>query len=317
MDPRIIQNLRYKLQKRVSRLHAIDTDNGFIFTLPQFWRFFDRQPIFIGIIQELLTQFPDIERDVDRIFAGEALYGETEEEAAALGYKVLRRLTDPDNELQKVGIAYRRASRSYPAREAIIEIHLEPFYEYVDEQLDDQRAALALLVRYKHRSEWFHHERLWQLSTKDTRNAEKSLALDLYAYLYDQGIDFNIETESIRGRIDLIAAQETDDPLLLDAKIFDNGSRDKYYIRKAFCQIYTYTQHFNEAFGYLIIFNTSGKDLRLSLQQSGGTPVLVHNHKTIFFVLVDIFPHEKPVSQRSPLKVVEITEEEFITILEE
>lgn len=315
MDPQYIQNLRYKLQKRVSRLNAVDTEQSFLFTLGQFWRFFDHQPTFVGIVQELIAKFPDIDQDVDRIFKGEGLYGETEEEAAALGYKVLRRLTEQGEKLFNVGHAYHRASRDYPAKDAVREIHLEPFYEHIDEQLDDRRAMLALLMRYKHRSEWFHRENLWQMSQIE-QLAEKNLALDLYAYLYDQGIDFNIETESIRGKIDLIAAQGTDDPLLLDAKIFDDDGRSKYYIRKGFNQIYTYTQHHNEAFGYLIVYNTSEKDLRFSLKLAGNVPVVVHNYKTIFIITVDIFPHDKPVSRRPPLKVVEITEDEFITILQ-
>ena len=60
------------------------------------------------------------------------------------------------------------------------EVFLEPFYEYVDEHLDGQRAMLALLLRYKQRSEWFHRDRLWRLTQDDKRNAERLLALDLY-----------------------------------------------------------------------------------------------------------------------------------------
>lgn len=138
---------------------------------------------------------------------------------------------------------------------------------------------MGLLLRYKHRTEWFHREYLWELAHSG-RSAERNLALELYAYLYDQGIDFNIETESIRGRIDLIAAQYSSDPLLLDVKVFDGESRDKHYICKAFRQIYTYTQHFNEPFGYLVIFDIAENELRFSLQQSlSNVPVVVHNHK--------------------------------------
>ena len=318
MDPQYIQNLRYKLQKRVNRLHGVDTNDTFLFTLVQFWRFFDRQPTFVGIVQELLANFPDLDRDVDRIFKQQGLYGDTEEEAAALGYGVLRRLTDlaQGQNLLNIGRAYGRFSRDFPARDAIREIHLEPFYEYVDEQLDDRRAMLTQLTRYKHRSEWFHHHRLWELSQLP-KFAERELALDLYSYLYEQGIDFNIETESIRGKIDLIASQGTEDPLLLDTKIFDADSRGKHYIRKGFNQIYTYTQQHNEAFGFLVVYKATPKDLRLSLELMGDIPVIVHNHKTIFIIIIDIYPHDQPVSQRPPLQAVEITEEEFITILEE
>jgi len=200
--------------------------------------------------------------------------------------------------------------------QGILKEYLEPFCDYVDEQLDDQRVMLALLMRYKHRSEWFHRNHLWDLS-QTPRYAEKLLALDLYSLLYDQGIDFTIEPSSITGEIDLIAAQNTKDPLLLDAKIFDGDSRGKYYIQKGFNQIYTYTQQYNEPFGYLVIYKTVEKDLRFSLKLSSNIPLVVHNHKTIFLITIDIYQHSKPVSQRPPLKAIDIAEEELIDILEE
>jgi hypothetical protein len=126
MDPQYIQNLRYKLQKRISRLNGVDTADSFIFTLVQFWKFFDRHPTFTGIMQELLSKYPNINNDIDRVFNGEGLYGETEEEAAALGYGVLRKLTR--EKLSDVGFAYGRSSSDHPAKDAIREIHLDPFY---------------------------------------------------------------------------------------------------------------------------------------------------------------------------------------------
>lgn len=91
---------------------------------------------------------------------------------------------------------------------------------------------LMLLLRYKHRSEWFRRDHLWELSQIEQKG-EKELALDLYAYLFDQGLDFHIEPSSITGAIDLIAAQDTEDPLLLDTKIFEGDKRGKHIYVKA------------------------------------------------------------------------------------
>jgi len=256
LDPVYIQNLRYKLQKRIGRLNSVDDGDLFLITLSQFFRFFDQQTTFTGITEVLLSKFPDLEEVVERIISrNESLYGDSEEEAAAIGYQVLRKLKDDPDKLFKLGFAYRRTGKIHEAIEAIREIFVEPFYEYIDENLDDRRAMLALLMRYKHRSEWFQREKLWEYS-KIERRAEKALALDLYSYLYDQGIDFVIEPSSITGEIDLIASQDTDDPVLLDAKVFDGEGRGKSYIRKSFNQIYTYTQQYNEPFGYLVIYKT-------------------------------------------------------------
>jgi hypothetical protein len=117
-------------------------------------------------------------------------------------------------------------------------------------------------LRYKHRCEWFYKEELLKV-TEDSRRAEKQLALNLYSYLHDQGLNFHIEPSSISGEIDLIASQGSSDPLLADAKVF----HDKTYLRKAFNQIYTYTQQYNEPCGYLIIFRVTDRDLNFAVSQ--------------------------------------------------
>lgn len=315
MDPQIIQNLRYKLQKRIRRLNSIDPQM-FIPVLKQFWAFFDNTEAYVGIIEGLMPQFPELNIDIERIFKGESLVGTSEEESAALGYAALRRMSSSSNDhtvFFELARPYGSGSKLNEALETIRDVFLEPFYEYLDESLDDQRAMLALLFRYKHRCEWFHRERLWNMIQQDSRRAEKLLALDLYEYLHNQGINFDIEPSSLTGEIDLIASQGSSDPLLADTKIFDAENRGKSYICKGFNQIYTYTQQYNEPFGYLIIYKIAETDLRFSLSTiSRNVPVVIHNHKSLFMITIDIYPHPKPVSQREPPKVIEITEQELI-----
>lgn len=318
MDPEFVQNLRYKLQKRVRRLNSVEWQM-FLPALRQFWRFFDSNTVYFGIAELLAAGFPDLQNAIERVVQGESSVGESEEEAAALGYALLRRITDFDDfrQLYPVARGLGPATTAQEAIATICEVFLEPFYEYIDEQLDEQRAMLALLFRYKHRSEWFFRHHLFTLVEQEPRMAETSLALDLYSYLYDQGIDFVIEPSSLTGEIDLIAAQGSEDPLLADAKVFDGDGRSQAYIRKAFRQIYTYTQQYNEPFGYLVIFKITDRDLHFSLStDSRNVPVVVYNHKTIFLVSIDIYPHPKPVSQRPPLKAIEITEEDLIEMVD-
>jgi hypothetical protein len=319
MDPQFVQNLRYKLQKRISRLKAIDAQL-FPITLTQFWQYFDKQPVFTGIVEILLSPYLPIEKTVNEILASEnTMLGDTQEEAAAIGYLVLHSITVSETNLShdtiyRLAMKYGAGGDLAESVDTIREVFLEPFYEYVDEQLDDQRAMLVSLLRYKHRSEWFYREKLWELSQKE-HVGERQLALDLYSYLYDQGIDFHIQPSSITGEIDLIAAQGTEDPLLLDAKVFDGDSRGKTYICKAFNQIYTYTQQYNEPFGYLMIYKITDRDLQFALPSSqfSNIPVVIHNHKTIFFITVDIYQYNQPVSQRPTLKAIEITQGDLIT----
>ena len=130
----------------------------------------------------------------------------------------------------------------------------------------------------------------------------------MYEYLYDQGLDFEIEPLSSAGKVDLVAAQRGDEPLIADAKIFyPKGSRGKNYIIKGFNQIYQYTISYDEPIGYLIIFKVCEEDLQLSLGQTvQSTPLVMHNDKTIIMITIDIYPYETPASQRGHLKAVEI-----------
>lgn len=315
MDPKVVQNFRYKLQKRVRRLNSIGTTEMFVFGLRQFWRYFDNNPILSGIVETLIAEFPSASQIADQILQGVGNVGDSEEEAAAFGYQLLRKIAekDPPSNFFNVARPYGNSRQAGEALEVVKDVFLEPFYEYVDEQLDDQRATLGLLMRYKHRCEWFFQDSLMQMAKEETRKAEKRLALDLYSYLHDQGIDFHIEPSSLSGAIDLISAQNTDDPLLADTKIFDGVSRGRNYIRKAFNQIYTYTQQYNESVGYLLIYKITDRDLRFQFgAPSRDIPVVVHNHKAIFVITIDIYQYGKPVSHRDPLKAVEIAESDLI-----
>ncbi|MBK1986988.1 hypothetical protein A0J48_005440 [Sphaerospermopsis aphanizomenoides BCCUSP55] len=324
MNPQIIQNLRHKLQKRVSRLKSV-SNSFFIPSLKQFWTFFRSNPTLVGIAELLLVRFPEVDIFVEGIFQGKKVEAKSEEETAAIGYAVLHRITLDNDKLYILQQPYtfpvsfnRETLGSDNNIREVIHFYLEPFYEYVDEKLDDHGAILSLLLRYKHRSEWFYQDKLFDLTKENTQKAEKSLALDLYSYLHDQGLNFSIEPSSLRGAIDLIAAQGSDDPLLADTKIFDADDRGKRYIRKAFRQIYTYTQHYNEPFGYLIIYKITDKDLKFSLATtSSNIAVITYNHKTIFFLTIDIYPHSKAVSQRDPLQAISITEDELIQTAQE
>jgi hypothetical protein len=311
----ITNNLRYLLKKRIDKFNTRKNEKFFTH-LTYFWQFIDSQPTYLGIIESLITKYPDLDQDIERILRGEALVGNSEEYSAAMGYAILRKLSDQDifdSKFSQIAQSYFDYSNedNYPAR--IRDIFLMPLHDYLDEQLDNPRIVLNLLTRYKQRCEWFYRDNLIELIRSNTRKSEKLLALNLYSYLHDQGLDFTIEPSSIYGEIDLIASQGTDDPLLADAKIFDANGRGKSYIHKAFNQIYTYTQQFNEPFGYLIIFKVVENDLCFSLSNnSSRVPAINFNNKTIFFIVIDIFEYPKPVSQRNPLKVITISEEDLI-----
>jgi hypothetical protein len=326
MSFQITNNLRLLLKKRIDKLDT-RIDLEFYRHLEFLWQFIDSQPVCLGIIESLINKYPNLSEDVEKILYENAIVGESEEEAAAIGYAILRRLSSENfsaasEKILQTGTRYQKHSDldNCPAR--IHYIFLKPFYEYLDEQLYNPNIILNLLTRYKQRCEWFYRDHLNDLfelkeEEEGRRKSEKFLAMDLYSFLHDQGFNFTIEPSSIYGKIDIIASQGTDDPLLADAKIFD-AKRGKTYICDGFKQIYTYTQQFNEPFGYLVIFKNTEKDLCFSLPNIlSRVPAINYNNKTIFFFVIDIFKNPKPTSQRGSLKVVTISEQDLIKQVQE
>lgn len=317
MNGDYIQNHRYKLQKRVRRLNSAKSEL-FDFNLKQFWGYIESNPFFVDILDELGNRYPDMEAEADKIMEGQRIISGDEVEQTAISYFLIKKIVkaDPKRKAVNIGFKYGKERKSEVSLNYFRDIFLEPLYEYLDEQLDDQRAILAFLRRYKHKCEWFQRDNLYRLWEMDSRRGEKNLALHLYEYLHDQGLDFTIEPSSISGEADLVASQNSDDPLIADTKIFNpDKSKGKSYIAKGFNQVYLYTIDYNESFGYLIIYKTSEKDLRFALtNQNQSTPFVTHNNKTIFIITIDIFPHKTTASQRGQLKPVEITENDLISI---
>ena len=133
---------------------------------------------------------------------------------------------------------------------------------------------------------------------------------DLYEFLHDQGIQFSIEPQSASGEADLVSIQSYQEAIVADAKIFwPEKGKSVSYLCKGFNQTYLYTTDYNEPFGYLVIFNMSGKDLRFSLENySLNFPFIVQNAKTIYFITIDLFLHDTSASKRGKAESYIISE---------
>jgi hypothetical protein len=115
----------------------------------------------------------------------------------------------------------------------------------------------------------------------------------------------------------LIADQKGGDRLVADAKVFHDDT-PKEYIAKGFNQVYRYLLDYNEPAGYLIIYKTSDKDLSFAVSSNSPfMPFVIHNHKTIFFIVVDISPRATSASKAGRAKAVVISEEELISVIDD
>lgn len=312
MNGEYVQDLRHKLQRRMQQLNSAGIDT-FHYRLQHFWKFLHLHPLLGGITDDLRRRHELIE-PADNDTGDFSLWGNDEIEYAAIALEKLRHCVGQQNSGAEAneGLELCKSIEVQDALDAFRRTYLEPVYQYLDEQLDDQRALLSLLRRYKHRCEWFRRDVLLDLWQSDTAKGERALANDLYEYLYDQGLEFSIEPSSASGKPDLISAQVGNEKLIADAKVYKEGT-SKSYLATGFHQIYQYTLDYSQPFGYLVIFKTCEDDLKFPMaDQEQSIPFLVHNNKTVFFVVIDICRHEATASKRGALKTVEITEADLI-----
>jgi len=315
MNIEYVQDLREKLQKRIDQLNSLDHKTEIFFSpsyLKQYWSFLQSNSVVVSILDELSSRFSSIQNKTDFSFFSWTIYDTYSENAAAC-YFILQKLASLDDEQ----VILNQPLLSFSSSNQFKYTFLSSLHQYIDEKLSDGRFTLALLTRYKHKCEWFQRKNLLNLWSKNSQKGEKLLASHLYEYLHDHGLDLTIEPYSISGEVDLIIDQKGDERLIAEAKIFDGENRGKDYICKGFRQVYQYLLDYNQSSGYLVIYKVCDKDLRLSLSnQLQLTPFIIHNHKTIFFIVIDICYYDSSASQRGKLKSVEIKEDDLIQILE-
>ncbi|MEM8675358.1 MAG: hypothetical protein AAGF83_16010 [Cyanobacteria bacterium P01_G01_bin.67] len=333
MNQENISYIRKKLENRFLKFRQIDSQM-FADILKQFWKFIQQTPILKSILDNLNT---DTRQNEYEILVNEFYNKAPHYDLTGIGKEFdLHKLSDYDEKryallccliinrccslestdqysIQSIGkyVNFWSNDIDRGIEKFFTEI-INPLYQYINEQLDEQKLTVELIRRYKQKSEWFKRQYLYEIWKDNTSKGEKILALDLYEYLFDCGLEFSIEPWSIDGEPDLVLAQK-DDPLIADTKIFKHN---KSYIIKGFNQVYAYTLTYNQPFGYFIIYNTCEKDLRFSLQnQTHSTQFITVNNKTIFITVINIYQHEKTASQRKIVKPTEITEQELTASL--
>jgi hypothetical protein len=321
MDSEYIQFVRYKLQKRLKRLNTASQES-FRGALIQTWTFLQDNEITKGILDDLERRVPTAKADAERVTAENiGMVGETELENDAICYWVVKLCaTIPFSKRsaeEHGNLVLDQLVNLSSFLETFRQEYVEPLFDYIDEQIDDKRTTLVLLKKFKYHCEWFHRAEMFERFKDDTGKGESVLANRLYQYLHDQGIQFQIEPQSASGRIDLISAQSGKDRLVADAKLFNpERGQDRGYIIKGFRQIYDYTRDFNESFGYLVIFKTCEQDLAIPTQnQESSIPLITHNNKTVFLVVIDIYDYPESASKRGKLQAYEITPQQFVESL--
>ena len=308
MDSAYLQRIRFQLQKRVRRLNSCSY-LVFHSSLVQFWNYLQAQSLTSGILGKLEAQAKTYSDEIAALTTRHELEEfTTEAEQFAFVYRVVQYCAQQPlgghmGPEVKIGHAISGERKHDEALNQFREVFLEPLYEYIDDALDQQGAVLSLLLKYKRKVEWFEREALAQLASGD----ERKLAKHLYAYLFDQGLDFHIEPQSASGEADLVAPE-----LVLDAKVFDGSRRGVQYLANGVHQVHTYARDFNQEVGYLVVYKTCPETIDFTFSSAGQhAPYVTVGGKTIYIFVVDICEHETSASKRGAMKVHPV-EQEFL-----
>lgn len=311
MNTQYISLLRNRLQRRTQDL--LDTPGDFIafhHAILRYWDFLVYEPTLSGVLNGLSLAYPDLEEQIERIQLNELnIHTKTNLEQAALaffGMKYCGEAGENRSPENRLGFPFDRHHPINGFRTTFI----IPLYNYLTEQLEDGNYIVSSLIQYKSKVEWFGKQELFTLYNSDSQSGEKNLIYHLYEYLFDQGIPFTIEPTTASGRPDLLANQTGPDYIIADAKVYKGG---KAHVKQWLNQVYTYTQDYNESIGYVVIYNIADEIPVIESDDLASTlPVIVHNQKTIFFLVVDINADRKSASTRGSLKTVGITKAELI-----
>jgi len=325
MTTGIFNNLLVSLKNQLEFLEESNY-SSFHYRLKSFQEFLDSRLEIQEIFNSIKIKFPASEQDVQRFIQSKIpkpiykslntmLSFTSYEDCVVKSFFVIKKLTEME-------VSYHSyidlmsgylAKNAEEAIEKFIKEFVKPVIRYIEEKLEQSTIILNFLISYKWRSEWFHRTNLSEMANK----GEKVLVKDLYEYLFDRGVEFNIESWSGSGEADIVASQSGNERFVADAKIFDKA-KGIGYLAHAFNQIYTYTNDYNQSFGYIVIYKTCEEDLDLFLSgQTLTIPFVEHNNKIIYLLTIDIFPHKNTASKRGKLKKISVTKEDLINSLDE
>lgn len=306
-------SLRTDLQEWKNRLSRAP-DAQFGNQLKYILNKFDKNLQIKGLILEAINKYAysneDLDIESERINSRRELEFESEIHQVAHCYQVLKYIISKNDSynLHNYGIVL--AGNSEARRKKIIDDYISPIVYYLHDKLDKSNSTIYLLEKYKRRTEWFTKKELFKKYNTAEKSYEQIFEDDLRLFLFDQGIDYPFSTPaSASGRPDIIGSIETDDPLVIEIKIFD---RDKGYgknrIKDGFNQIVKYTNDYNKNIGYLVIYNMDTAELNFSFVDKSNffPPSMQFNNKTFFFVVVNLAMDE--TASKGKIEEIEITE---------
>lgn len=336
MDPQVIQRTRYVLR---ARIRPTQTCPFALFpsACDHLLTWLKNHPVLSSLVTRLESLSTESQKQIQKIVADApkvlgyydpGFYTATStEEHAALCQHVVRAVTNTTGMQQHVRdvVLIRLAQyltgpgmlNPVKAVELLRDVAIDGVYEYLDEQIDTRNVIYSILLKYKQRSEWFHQKRLRAIADEGLEGVkgERGLARDLDEYVFDQHVEFIIESRSSSGEADLILREPGGRYLIIDAKyvpVDSTRSTIRDQMNSGFHQVARYCEDYREPEGFLISFVRTSKRISLELEESDGLRFLKLGGKTIYYLPVQI--SEEPSASRSgKAEEVIIIKEELVS----
>ena len=201
----------------------------------------------------------------------------------------------------------------------ITEIFVIPLCHFLIDHLSQDSAILYTLLRYKRWVEWFEAHRLREQYKTVGQNGENVLDEDLRKFLFESGIDYPFsQPVSPQGKADVVAGLETDDPLVLEIKVWDSskGYKDNR-VYDGLRQVIEYATKYGKDKGYVVVFNLDERPLSFIGDQKRGEwpPGLEYGGRTYYFIDIHIAERVKPIGQYDKGKPVQANEVILVSLL--
>lgn len=315
-----LRNLRVQLQERRNRLYKCGyrTYDAELEYLLQFLNG-NRYTSCLLTALDLNVSLDFEEWAKDNSTGWDLQFPDTEEGRAKICYGILKQCLSTEDSLGwEHWMQVFSSESSLDARlRDLTESVVDPFVNYLHDKIDKVGNVLYLIERFKLQVEWFRRDELYHLYKENTFTGEANLDLTLRAGLFDGGIDFPFsQPVSPSGKADIVALLDSDDPMVLEVKVFDpDTNKGKSNLAQGFQQITRYAQDYNQSLGYLVVFNCSDNQLIVSHEvtpESEFPPRISYASKTFFVIPIDIHPDVLSASRERPASRIVVTPEELI-----
>ncbi len=307
------KQLRANLQEWKNRFLKSHFDEA----LKEFNYFFerlDKEFIIVSILDELTATIPYTEQEIFNILDDEfdSYIFPTEKHHISLIFQYCKFFIQNKKDFRLNWIFSHNGLTNL---EAFKDRFIVKLCDYIHDQLDIVSYVLYILEKYKLRTEWFTAKDFYQQYKNLEQNYEAFLEEDLRLFLFDQGIDYPFSTpQSASGRADVVSLINTEDPLVLEIKIWDSEKGYKSNrLKEGFAQIVKYANDYHKNTGYLVVFNIDNIEIEIEGKEKDNLwpDRFCFNGKTYYIIFVNL-NYETTASKQGTLKKETILFDELV-----